>query len=424
MKISFVGDLFISRRITEGEFRDLEEVRQILSRHDCNFGNLETTILNVNEGAPALFPGGGYAMAEPGCLDDLLRMGFNLFNAATNHAMDYGEAGCLRTVDTLRKKHVAFAGIGEDMEHASAPTYLNIGGKTIALISVTSSFHDSYAAGPSNVDIKGRPGVSPLRHKAVYTLPADKMLQLKEIAELTGINSYHDMARKFGYLLSEQEFKFGSFSFIVGKQPGVKTMPNELDLTRTISMIEEAKCVADFIIVSCHSHQFKGQDRKVPPEFVLHFSHAVIDAGANMVVCHGPHVLRGIEGYNGGLILHGLGNFIFQHEQQKVLPEDFYNKYGMTRATCSGPRDVFDKRSNGGKVGIIASIPEWQSCLFSVDVSESSFEVDLYPIEISKASGLPTLSKNEGILKQMEEMSLMYDVAIAGSHVSVKRSAA
>jgi len=39
------------------------------------------------------------------------------------------------------------------------------------------------------------------------------------------------------------------------------------------------------------------------------FSHAVIDAGADLVVGSGPHVIRGLERYHGRLIAYSLGNF-------------------------------------------------------------------------------------------------------------------
>jgi Bacterial capsule synthesis protein PGA_cap len=42
---------------------------------------------------------------------------------------------------------------------------------------------------------------------------------------------------------------------------------------------------------------------------VKRFSHAAIDAGADLVVGHGPHVLRGMEWYKGRLIAYSLGNF-------------------------------------------------------------------------------------------------------------------
>jgi poly-gamma-glutamate synthesis protein (capsule biosynthesis protein) len=40
-------------------------------------------------------------------------------------------------------------------------------------------------------------------------------------------------------------------------------------------------------------------------------AHAAIDAGADIVVGHHPHVLQGIETYRGGLVLYSLGNFVF-----------------------------------------------------------------------------------------------------------------
>ncbi|HEU4569969.1 MAG TPA: CapA family protein, partial [Gemmatimonadales bacterium] len=43
------------------------------------------------------------------------------------------------------------------------------------------------------------------------------------------------------------------------------------------------------------------------------FTHAVIDAGADVVVGHGPHVLRGIEFYRGRPIAYSMGNFLTWH---------------------------------------------------------------------------------------------------------------
>jgi hypothetical protein len=39
------------------------------------------------------------------------------------------------------------------------------------------------------------------------------------------------------------------------------------------------------------------------------WAHAVVDAGADVVIGHGPHVLRGMEWYRGRLIAYSLGNF-------------------------------------------------------------------------------------------------------------------
>jgi hypothetical protein len=57
--------------------------------------------------------------------------------------------------------------------------------------------------------------------------------------------------------------------------------------------------------VSPGSEIFYGENRGDP----IKFSHAVIDAGADLVIGHSPHVLRGMEFYQGKLIAYSLGNF-------------------------------------------------------------------------------------------------------------------
>ena len=52
----------------------------------------------------------------------------------------------------------------------------------------------------------------------------------------------------------------------------------------------------------------------MPADFLVTFARAMVDAGADMFVGHGPHVLRGIEIYKGKPILYSLGDFIFQNE--------------------------------------------------------------------------------------------------------------
>ncbi|WP_127498753.1 CapA family protein [Actinoplanes solisilvae] len=92
-----------------------------------------------------------------------------------------------------------------------------------------------------------------------------------------------------------------------------------LDLDQARSVVEKAKEQADLVVVQVHmgaegsdeqhvkpgTETFFGENRGDP----IKFSHAVIDAGADLVVGHGPHVLRGMEFYKGKLIAYSLGNF-------------------------------------------------------------------------------------------------------------------
>ncbi len=86
------------------------------------------------------------------------------------------------------------------------------------------------------------------------------------------------------------------------------------------SVISSLKDSADVIIVSFHGGAEGGNARHVRNEVerfygenrgnVMAFAHAVINAGADLVIGHGPHVLRGVELYKGRLIAYSLGNFL------------------------------------------------------------------------------------------------------------------
>lgn len=94
---------------------------------------------------------------------------------------------------------------------------------------------------------------------------------------------------------------------------------NLLDLDDALAAIRQAKTDSDLVIVSFHgggegaTHQhvlegdeiFLGEDRGD----LRRFTHAAIDAGAGLVLGSGPHVVRGMEIYQGKLIAYSLGNF-------------------------------------------------------------------------------------------------------------------
>ena len=93
---------------------------------------------------------------------------------------------------------------------------------------------------------------------------------------------------------------------------------NNIGLAKKI--VNELKVSNDIVIVSFHGgaegknalhvtgdeEMFLGEERGN----VMEFSHAVIDSGADLVLGHGPHVLRAIEIYKGKLIVYSLGNFL------------------------------------------------------------------------------------------------------------------
>ncbi|MBX7264812.1 CapA family protein [Micromonospora sp. Llam7] len=92
-----------------------------------------------------------------------------------------------------------------------------------------------------------------------------------------------------------------------------------VDIPAAKKVIAKAATMADIVVVQVHmgaegsemtrvrpgTEMFLGENRGDP----IKFSRAMIDSGADLVVGHGPHVLRGMEFYQGRLIAYSLGNF-------------------------------------------------------------------------------------------------------------------
>ncbi len=93
------------------------------------------------------------------------------------------------------------------------------------------------------------------------------------------------------------------------------------DIPKAQVLVQRADAEADIVVVQFHGGAEGAAYTRVPPagthEIFIgedrgdlrSFSHAVIDAGADLVIGHGPHILRGMEFYEGRLIAYSLGNF-------------------------------------------------------------------------------------------------------------------
>jgi poly-gamma-glutamate capsule biosynthesis protein CapA/YwtB (metallophosphatase superfamily) len=93
------------------------------------------------------------------------------------------------------------------------------------------------------------------------------------------------------------------------------------DIATARRIVAQVARQADIVIVSFHGGAEGAAAQNVPrgPETFLGaprgdlraFTHAVVDAGADLVLGHGPHVVRGMEIYRDRLIAYSLGNFAF-----------------------------------------------------------------------------------------------------------------
>ena len=103
---------------------------------------------------------------------------------------------------------------------------------------------------------------------------------------------------------------------------------------------------------------------------------------------------------------------IFQTDQQFVVPEEFYNKYGTTRQSCDGVGSINQVRSKNNTRGFITSDREWHSTIVSMTCTTETFDIHFYPVVISKQTGFPALSSSESILQELVTLSKDFDTEI------------
>ncbi|RSL31444.1 CapA family protein [Salibacterium salarium] len=407
--LTAAGDCFITRRLSEKN-QQAEKLKHFFSHADVRFANLEVTT-HDREGSPSPFSGGTWAMASPDVLDDLSYYGFNLLNGATNHTLDYLYGGLEATERNLKKRGFIYAGIGPHLADAAAPKYIETQNGRVAIIACTSTFHESWLAGRQGRDLPGRPGVNPLRYQTVHQVNEEDLQSLREIAEKTDVNADKNLAVKEGFLPADDPstVNVGGLTFEKGNPPSTYRYPDPTDEQRLVQTVEEAKRQADLVIVSIHSHEMDSEDKSQPADFHKEISRTLIDAGADSIISHGPHILRGIEIYQGKPIFYSIGNFIFQNDTVTHLPPDFYEKYQLSdQATIA---DALDKRSDFGKKGLGVNPDVWRSVIPYWEMEQGTLtKLTLHPIELGYhlpryQKGWPSLSDDLSTMEHLQALS-------------------
>lgn len=88
-----------------------------------------------------------------------------------------------------------------------------------------------------------------------------------------------------------------------------------MDMGLVDEAIREARRTHDYVIVSFH---WGVEYADNPTAEQVENAHRAIDAGADMVLAHHPHVIQGVEFYKKGLIAYSLGDFVFDHYSRKT----------------------------------------------------------------------------------------------------------
>jgi poly-gamma-glutamate synthesis protein (capsule biosynthesis protein) len=347
---------------------------------------------------------------EPWGADELRFMGINFVGAANNHTMDFGIKGLGSTLNNLDRAGIVRAGAGFDLLDAARPGYLDTAAGRVALVNCAASFLDYTAAGPRHPVFKGRPGLNPLHIR--YTVEIERSLfeSLERaqamIHDLLGWNEFSDVLKQMEGLRPAGTQLFFETTIKAGEKVDVLLQAQSEDVDRVLRAIRTARQKARVVVASIHSHEVR-QRLEDPPPFLPPFAHACLDAGADVCLATGPHVLRGIEIYQGKPIFYSLGNF-FAHFN--VL-----DKKPARRRPSPQP---------GGpeKLGLHHQQRFWESFVTRITFAGNGevAAIELYPITLGfdqpiSRRGTPRLAHGaeaRAILSRLAELSGIYDTLI------------
>ncbi len=216
------------------------------ARPDARIINLETSVTTSGDCAPK---GVNYRMhpQNVGCLNAAK---IDCCVLANNHVLDWGEAGLLETLDSLRRAQIKTAGAGRNGDEAAAPAIIEVADKGRVIVfsfgSPTSGIPPSWAAASR------RPGIN---------------------------------------LLSD-------FSTRSARQ-----------IARQVGAVKGAN---DVVIASIHWGGNWGFE--IPREQSRFARMMIDEAGVDIVHGHSSHHAKGIEVYRDRLILYGCGDFLNDYE--------------------------------------------------------------------------------------------------------------
>jgi poly-gamma-glutamate capsule biosynthesis protein CapA/YwtB (metallophosphatase superfamily) len=107
--------------------------------------------------------------------------------------------------------------------------------------------------------------------------------------------------------------------------------------------IKNFKKYNDIVIVSFH---WGGELLKQPKQYQIELAHNAINAGADLILGHHPHVVQGIEIFKNKIVAYSLGNFIFgsysENVQESMLLELLYGTNGFEQCKVH-PINVYNR---------------------------------------------------------------------------------
>ena len=234
---------------------------------DLVFANLECCLYRPPE---------GHAVEHEGFFADpqiagaaLAEAGIKAVGLANN--VNYGAAAILASITELDRRGISHSGAGADLSAARIPAVVDCAGIRIGFLQRSSVYW------PTNHEASERgAGIAVLRGHTAYQVPAHKTRP-----EVPPMNR-------------------------PGVPPIVVTWADRAYLAAFCDDIRALRTHANIVVASCHW----GLGEEVL-DYMTEIAHAAIDAGADVVIGHGPHYSLPVEVYRGRPIFYGLGSFSF-----------------------------------------------------------------------------------------------------------------
>ena len=243
------------------------QVKDTFAGADVVFGNLECLLYHPPDEHGIEQEG---FFADPVVAGEALKLaGFNALGLANN--VNYGDAAILGSVDRLDRLDIAHTGAGADLAAACAPAIVERDGLRIGFVQRSAVYWPTnHEAGAKSA------GIAALRAHTAYQVPAHKTRP-----EIPPMNR-------------------------PGIPPIVVTWADRAYLAAFMQDIKTLRQETDIVVASCHW----GLGEEVL-DYMTEIAHAAIDAGADVVIGHGPHYSLPVEAYKGKPIFYGLGSFSF-----------------------------------------------------------------------------------------------------------------
>lgn len=260
----FVGDVNLMN-VTDPA-APFARVADVLGGADVRFANLECCFYEPST-ARSLSDEGFYA--SPRVAEALRVARFDAVGTANN--VNYGNEAILSSLHTLDALGIPHTGSGVNSGAAHEPVVVERNGVKIGFIQRTSVYW------PTNHEAgKHSPGVAALRGHTAYRVPAHKTRP-----EIPPMNR-------------------------PGVPPEVMTWADAAYLAKLREDVAQLRARADIVVASHHW----GLRQEVL-QYMTEIAHAAVDAGADVVIGHGPHYSLPVEIYKGKPIFYGLGSFSF-----------------------------------------------------------------------------------------------------------------